>query len=353
MQQMRTAGWEVSEGKPVHVPVNAVMPGRRNNPADHKNGFRPLAVYGPIHYQELPELFMDFVASLTGKSPSTTGAGSEGALTKGPFNALVPTTDLNNALLSYILTGYNGFTTAAGHIGPRYRVEHDISLLMPELWSRLSSEERDPRWLIKQGYSEKVEDFEYEGRTIPASRLGYRATKEFAVNYFGRIFDSPSLVFSEEMLKPELQSLEDFVDGIDNIVEAQQRVARQYIEDGCIEAAIPPLKALLYIMAEGSWEGMNADDSDFRRLFDRESVLNSRWYLDRLEAYREREAAFLRDEIEYIEAVVRSEGAETLEEGVNLDVSLDYCRKELERIRTKEYLDSLYGTLGKDILFKS
>ena len=49
----------------------------------------PLAVYNPIHYQELPELFMDFICSLTGKSPSTTGFGSEGALTKGPFNALL------------------------------------------------------------------------------------------------------------------------------------------------------------------------------------------------------------------------------------------------------------------------
>ena len=39
-------------------------------------GIRPLAVYNPIHYQELPELFMDFICSLTGKSPSTTGAGS-------------------------------------------------------------------------------------------------------------------------------------------------------------------------------------------------------------------------------------------------------------------------------------
>ena len=74
----------------------------------------PLAVYSPIHYQELPELFMDFICSLTGKSPSTTGFGSEGALTKGPFNALSPVVDLNNALVSSILTGYAGFTTAAG-----------------------------------------------------------------------------------------------------------------------------------------------------------------------------------------------------------------------------------------------
>ena len=56
---------------------------------------------------------MDFACSVTGKSPSTTGFGSEGALTKGPFNALWPVVDLNNALVSFILTGYDGFSTAA------------------------------------------------------------------------------------------------------------------------------------------------------------------------------------------------------------------------------------------------
>ena len=38
---------------------------------------------------DLPELFMEYICSMTGKSPSTTGAGSEGALTK-IFNALPP-----------------------------------------------------------------------------------------------------------------------------------------------------------------------------------------------------------------------------------------------------------------------
>ena len=71
---------------PVLFPVISVLSGRRNNRPEE--GIRPLCVYGPIHYQELPELFMDYVCSLTGTSPSTTGAGSEGALTKGPFNAL-------------------------------------------------------------------------------------------------------------------------------------------------------------------------------------------------------------------------------------------------------------------------
>ena len=70
-------------------PVNAVLAGRRNNPPDPEIGLPPLAVYNPIHYQELPELFMEFISSLTGKSPSTTGFGSEGALTKGAVQRAV------------------------------------------------------------------------------------------------------------------------------------------------------------------------------------------------------------------------------------------------------------------------
>jgi len=125
---------KIKSEDPVINVVNAVLPGRRNNPIDKKAGIRPLAVYNPIHYQETPELFMDFICSLTGKSPSTTGAGSEGALTKGPFNMLTPTTDLNNALLSHILTESNAFSTAAGYVGGENKVDHDISLLIPEIW---------------------------------------------------------------------------------------------------------------------------------------------------------------------------------------------------------------------------
>ena len=167
----------------VHNPVNAVLSGRRNNPAE--KGIRPLAVYNPLHYQELPELFMDFICSLTGKSPSTTGAGSEGALTKGPFNCLPATADLNNALLSYILTSYQGFSSAAGYIGNRYKIDHDISLIIPEIWSRLSPKERSADYLIKNHFLEKIDDFEYQGKLVQASRLGYRITKGICDALYG------------------------------------------------------------------------------------------------------------------------------------------------------------------------
>src|SRR6202042_3203379 len=157
---------EIPPDARVYFPVNSVLAGRRNNPPDPKAGIPPLAVFNPIHYQELPELIMDFICSLTGKSPSTTGFGSEGALTKGPFNALWPVVDLNNALVSAILTGDAGFTTSAGHIGPHFRVDHDVSLLVPEIWCRMRTAERDPRFLIETGYLEKIEDFTFEGHTV-------------------------------------------------------------------------------------------------------------------------------------------------------------------------------------------
>ncbi len=99
---------------------------------------------------------MELISSLTGKSPSTTGAGSEGALTKGPFNALPPIVDLNNALVSHILTSEECFATAAGFVGPHFRVDHDISLLIPEVWSRMDVSERSPKYLIAKQLSGKI-----------------------------------------------------------------------------------------------------------------------------------------------------------------------------------------------------
>eukprot|EP00957_Ditylum_brightwellii_P036652 2776266-Ditylum_brightwellii.AAC.1 len=174
---------KIPHDAPCNFPVGAVIGGRRNNPPDVLDGIkiRPLCVFNPIHYQEIPELFMDYVCSVTGKSPSTTGAGSEGALTKGPFNAIQATADLNNCVVSMILTQYGGFSSAAGWIGPNYRVDHDISLLIPEVWCRMMPEEREPAGLIKRCELEKIDDFEFEGRAVPASRLGYRITHNFII----------------------------------------------------------------------------------------------------------------------------------------------------------------------------
>ncbi len=99
--------------------MDVVAAGRRNNPPD--GAVPPLSTFNPLHYLEPPELFMEFISSMTGKSPSTTGAGSEGALTKGPFNALPSVIDLNAALLAYVLAETDGWLSAAGYVGPHVR----------------------------------------------------------------------------------------------------------------------------------------------------------------------------------------------------------------------------------------
>jgi len=335
---------------PVVWPVNAVLPGRRNNPAEP--GIRPLSVYNPIHYQELPELFMDFIASITGKSPSTTGAGLEGALTKGPFNMLAPTTDLNNALLSYILTEYQGFSSAAGYIGSENRFDHDISILVPEIWARLVPEDRDPKKLIENKCLEKLEDFEYKGKKVLASRLGYRITKNFAFRCMNRLFDEPLAVFNERMLKPELQGMDDFVDGIDNITDAMKRAALPYFEDGSVTAAIPPLKILLHIMAYGHYEGKDISDSELRKTFEREEVLKSDWYKARLELKQKHDIAFYVAQVGYLEDFMDNEENAALIVQMDIPGRLVKAKEMLAHVESKQYLKELIGTIGADPLYK-
>ncbi|MEZ6060032.1 MAG: hypothetical protein R3C19_06700 [Planctomycetaceae bacterium] len=340
----------VPPDKPVRQPVNAVLLGRRNNPADNQNGIRPLAVYNPIHYQELPELFMDFVSALTGKSPSTTGAGSEGALTKGPFNALLPVTDLNAALVSYLLTGLQGFSTPAGHIGTSVRVDHDISLLIPEIWCRLSPEERDASFLLQEGLLEKLADFESGGRQIPASRLGYRITSRFIRRFAGRVFDNPGKVFDEAILRPETQDPAAFADGILHIAEAQERVAKNYFMDGCIDLACPPLRALLHIMVEGQYKGKGINDPEIRQLFTLESMLDSDWYVERLKTRRQKDQHLWQRHVSYLQSSLKQPELAADAQRMNLPARLQYAQSQLDRVSSSRYLRELHGTLGADRL---
>jgi hypothetical protein len=336
----------IPAAEPVRFPVNAVLAGRRNNPPEE--GVRPLCVYGPIHYFELPELFMEFISSMTGKSPSTTGAGSEGALTKAPFNALCAITDLNNAFVSYAISDYDGWVTSAGHIGPKYRVDHDISLLVPEVWSRMRPDEREPQHLLREGTLERCRDFVHEGKTVLAGRLGYRITEKFVREYFARIFANPGSVFNEEMLKPELQDPAIFAESMEVIVETHRYAAMQYLDDGSIAGACPPLRILLQIMAHGQYEGKTLDDPGIRALFTRDAVLGSDWYKQRLLARQKVETAHLKSGIASIEAFLAKPSHTEVATSLGLTDRLQSCRDALKTVEAPAYVDSLVGTLGTD-----
>jgi len=336
----------VPPGQPLYTPVTAVLPGRRNNPPDV--GVRPLACYNPIHFFELPELFMEVICSMTGKSPSTTGAGSEGALTKGPFNALPPIIDLNNALVSFILTGQHAFVTAAGYVGPHLRVDHDVSLIVPEIWCRMSAEERDPKFLIANRFLERCADYEHGGKKVLASRLGWRINARFVHAFFGRVFNHPHAVFTEAMLKPELQDQAIFADGMDNIVATQQRVAQMYFDDGSIKQACPPLQALLHIMRHDTWEGKTLDHADVRKLFTRENLLASPWYAARLAAKQKVDRALWKRHVECLNQFLRRPNYTDVAENLRIAERLTAARKTLEAVESPDYPKKLTGTLGAE-----
>jgi hypothetical protein len=227
-------------------------------------------------------------------------------------------------------------------------MDHDISLLVPEVWCRMSPQERDPRFLIEQGHLEKCENLEFNGQPVLAARLGYRITQRFVHAFFGRVFNHPGAVFTEEMLRPELQDIAVFADGLDNIVSTQRHIASLYFDDGSVEQACPPLHALLHIMRQETWQGKGLEHPDVRHLFTREYLLGSDWYAARLKARQAVEGRLWQRHIRYLERFL-SKPNYTEEAGrLGIDDRLQRARQELAGAESPTRLAQLVGTLGAE-----
>ncbi|MCL2470703.1 MAG: hypothetical protein FWF25_03035, partial [Propionibacteriaceae bacterium] len=217
----------------------------------------------------------------------------------------------------------------------------------PELFSRMTEQERSAKNLIAEGALEPVADIEVDGETILASRLGYRMTERLAVVYFGRIFMHPEMVFTEAMLRPETQDIHEFADSVRTIVATHARVAQAYIADGTISYACPPLKALLQIMANGtSQEGWTLTSPEFRALFTAESILASDWYAARLDAKQNldvRRAQFALASLDHF--MSQPNNAEVV---ARLDMENRHIEVQgwHDRWASQTYRDYLVGTLG-------
>ena len=236
---------------------------------------------------------MDFICSLTGKSPSTTGFGSEGALTKRPFNALSPVVDLNNALVSSILTGYAGFTTSAGYVGPQYprgsrHQPAGAGDLVPHARararsgvpdrrtdtskrSRISASTAAPCWpagwatasrrsssTASWAASSRRPDAVFHGGDAAAGEAGHGAVRRRRGRHR----------------------------------RGAARVALHYFEDGSVRGGLPAAQgAAAHHGARRATEGQGVEDADVRGLFTREYLMASDWYADRLRAKQARDVA--------------------------------------------------------------
>ena len=208
--------------------------------------------------------------------------------------------------------------------------------------------ERDPAFLISRGYLERVADFTHGGRTVPASRLGWRITPKFVNDFLGRVFNHPHAVLVESMLRPEKQDAAQYADSVDNIAATHRRVAQHYFDDGSIQQAVPPLRVLLHIMRDGSFEGLGLGDATFRAMFTRQSVLESPWYRARLEMRRDLEVRHWNQVAAYIERLLGRPEYAVEAERLRLHDRRSHARVMLERSRSEARLTELVGTLGAE-----
>jgi hypothetical protein len=168
--------------------------------------------------------------------------------------------------------------------------------------------------------------------------------------FLGRIFEIPGAVFTEEILRPETQDLQSFAEGIDAIVESQRSVAMHYFADGSVEAACPPLKALLHIMVHGHYNGLVLDSPDLRQMFTRESMLASGWYAERLKVRQERDIDLWNRHVAALEAFRTESSRVHPAQSIDIEGLLKIARQQLARVSAPAYLTNLSGTLGADPL---
>jgi hypothetical protein len=150
------------------------------------------------------------------------------------------------------------------------------------------------------------------------------------------------------MLKPELQDLDVFADGMDNIVTTQKRVAEMYFEDGSIAQACPPLKALLHVMRDDQWEGKSLADAELRGLFTREAMLGSGWYAARLEAKQQVDRRLWRRHIDYLDRFLKKSSYADEASRLGIAGRLASARKMYDEVESPGYLERLRGTLGAE-----
>jgi hypothetical protein len=155
------------------------------------------------------------------------------------------------------------------------------------------------------------------------------------------------VVFTPEMLRPELQDVGIYAESIATIVTTHERVARSYFQDGTITLAIPPLRALLEIMADGSTaEGWGLDSPEFRVMFTREAVLASHWYAQRLDAKQAAASARANAGLAAIEKFVSTPGNEEPTTRLEMPKRVEAARFGAQQLASSEYREQLVGTAG-------
>ena len=134
-----------------------------------------------------------------------------------------------------------------------------------------------------------------------------------------------------------------------------QRVAEMYIADGGADMAVPPLKALLYMMRDGEYEGMTLTSPEFRAMWSRENILKSDWYMERLKCFQTKETDRLQRGLEYMEHFIKGPDAtpgdwkgKQIVEDLQLHDRISSIKAQIDAVKKPDFVQHLVGSLGVD-----
>jgi hypothetical protein len=98
-------------------------------------------------------------------------------------------------------------------------------------------------------------------------------------------------------------------------------------------------------MAEGSYQGRGVDDPEIRAMFDRDRMLASDWYRERLLMKQERDTALWQRHAVSLEAF----GASGIPaDSLDIEGRAENVKRQLDRVTSPAYVDELSGTIGAD-----
>ena len=107
------------------------------------------------------------------------------------------------------------------------------------------------------------------------------------------------------------------------------------------------MRALLEIMAEGrSREGWTLTSPEFRALFERENILSSSWYAQRLDAKVARDLAQADLAIADLTRFSTAQGNEEVIARLDIEGRLARARAWRDEVTSPTYREQLVGTLG-------
>jgi hypothetical protein len=78
--------------------------------------------------------------------------------------------------------------------------------------------------------------------------------------------------------------------------------------------------------------------------------MNSEWYKKRLICKQQKDIAYWENSIDYLKKVINEPNYKEAAERMNLNTELNNAINKLKEVKSDDYLDSLYGTIGADPL---